>query len=300
MDHPTRERLWALGKGTFRAIGTMTASARPAPDFVIIGTKRGGTTSLYRHMLQHPAVMPMFPSARRLPLKKDIKAVRYFDSGFHRSFSWYRGHFPTRASRMLASRRVGGRVVSGEASPYYLFHPLAAERAGHLIPTTKVIILLRNPIDRAFSHYKERRREGIEKLSFEEAIEEEPLRLAGEEERLRADPYYYSYAHEHLSYVAQSLYSRSVARWQRHFSQSSMLVIRSEDLYENGVEVVARVLNFIGLEQAHSQELPKLNATSRSSMEPATRAKLAERFAPDVRELESTLGVELDWHLESG
>ena len=122
----------AAGSGAFRVAGGLTARFRPNPDFLLIGTKRGGTTSLYYDILKLPQVITLFPSAKRLPKANETKGIHYFDTNHHRGERWYRSHLPSRFARRKAEARVGKRVVVGEASPYYLFHPLAAERAAQV------------------------------------------------------------------------------------------------------------------------------------------------------------------------
>src|SRR4051794_33056344 len=175
--------LRAAARAAVRAAGMATAGARPLPDFLIIGAKRSGTTSLHNWLLAHPDVLPLFPSARRLPLRADIKGVHFFDAAPERSVRWYRSHFPTAVGRAVASRRSGGaRVLAGEATPYSLHPPRAAARAAAVVPDARLIVLLRDPVERAWSHWKEQRRRGFEPLdTFEAAIDAEPGRLAGED-----------------------------------------------------------------------------------------------------------------------
>jgi len=242
----------------------------------------------------------MFPSARYLPLQKDIKGVRFFDTGFHHTPWWYRGHFPSFPYRYSVKRRLGlTSVVLGEASPYYLFHPLAAERAARLVPKVKIIVLLRNPVDRAFSHYRERRSKGVETMTFEEALDAEPLRLAGEAERLRADPNYYSFCHEHLSYVSQSLYCRPLGAWLDRFPRSSVLVLRSEDLFEDSASVLQRTLRFLGVDPVSIGRAPRLNAAAEAALDDNLRARLSVMVAEDVENLQKTLGIDFGWNLGS-
>ena len=157
-----------------------TAGLRPPPDFLIIGTKRGGTTSFYFDLIAHPSYVRLYPPP--VPgLKQDAtKGVHYFDTNYTRGERWYRSYMPTSAARTRAARRSGGPVVAGEASPYYLFHPVAAERAHASVPEARIIALLRDPVSRTHSHWKERRRAEAEVLDFEEALAAEPGRLAGE------------------------------------------------------------------------------------------------------------------------
>src|SRR5436189_26280 len=121
---------------------------RPLPDFLILGAQKAGTTALYAYLRWHPQVTgPSF------------KEVSFFDRHYARGERWYRAHLPVRR-----------RAVVGEASPSYLFHPLAPERVARMLPEARLIALLRNPVDRAFSHYQHEVALGREQLSFEDAL----------------------------------------------------------------------------------------------------------------------------------
>ena len=148
------------------------------PDFLIIGTQRGGTTSLYNYLLARPQIA----AATR-------KEVHFFDNNFHRGIPWYRAHFPSLIQGDMAETIRGQRFITGEASPYYLFHPHAPARAALVVPKAKLIVLLRNPVDRAYSHYCRMVKKGRETLSFEDALAQEEIRTRGEGQRLAADPH---------------------------------------------------------------------------------------------------------------
>ena len=225
-------------KAALRLWGRLTARARPLPDFLIIGTRRGGTTSLSRYLRQHPQVAPTLIF---------VKGVKYFDENWQRGQLWYRSHFPTVTYRALLARG-GVPVVSGEASPSYLFHPLAARRPARTVPEAKLIVLLRNPIDRAFSHWKIRRMDGREPHeTFERALAAESERLAGERERIVRERSYYSFAYDHHSYLTQSLYYEPLCEWLRHYPRERLCVVRSEDLFEEPQRAYERVVSFLGL-----------------------------------------------------
>ena len=141
----------AAGRAAVRRYALATAGRRVLPDFLIAGAKRGGTTSLWKWLQQHPGVLPMFPAVQQ------IKSPHFFDIHWTRGERWYRSHFPTRAAVDRAAGRLGYRPVVGEASPYYMFHPFAPERVAATAPDAKVIMLLRDPVDRAYSNFRERR-----------------------------------------------------------------------------------------------------------------------------------------------
>src|SRR6266540_3594706 len=161
----------------------LTSGFRGLPSVLIIGAQRSGTTSLFNYLTQHPDVLP--------PLGKEI---HYFDFHYARGVDYYRGRFPY-------SHRLRNGALTLDATPYYLMHPLVPQRAARLLPDVKLIAVLRNPISRALSHYQHEVRGGREPLSFVEALDKEAERLAGEEERLREEPGYYSWNHHRYGYT---------------------------------------------------------------------------------------------------
>jgi hypothetical protein len=283
------------GSRAFRLLGAATARYRPDPDFLLIGAKRGGTTSLYYDILTMRGVLTLFPSARWLPKANETKGTHFFDTNYFRGEAWYRSYLPTHWARQRGADAAGGRVVVGEASPYYLFHPLAAERAAATVPDVKLIAILRDPVMRTYSHWKERRRNNAESLAFPDAIAAEEVRLAGEEERLRSDPQYYSYPHEQQSYIAQSRYARALRPWVQRFGRERLLVLISEEYHADPGAGLAQVADFLGIERPPVTMGRHLNAASGADLDPALRTELRALFDPDVRELEDLLGRRLPW-----
>jgi Sulfotransferase domain len=274
---------------TFRAYGILTSGLRPLPDFLIIGTKRGGTTSLYRYLAQHPAVVPPFP------LIETVKGVHYFDEQFDRSPLWYRSHFRSKPYLAVAERLRGQGLITGEASPNYLFHPLAAVRARATVPDAKIIVLLRNPIDRAYSHYRDMTKLGLEPLSFEDAIEQEPARLEGEVEKMLADPSYFGAAYDRYSYLARGRYVQQVPAWIEAFPPAQVLILPSEDLYTNPGRVYQRVLDLLGLPALDLPSYGRHNSLPASKLDRSIRRRLADYFAPHNQALFELLGMDFGW-----
>lgn len=257
---------------------TLTAPLRGLPSVLLIGAQRSGTTSLFNYLVRHPAVLP--------PLGKEI---HYFDLHYARGVRWYRGRFP------LAWRlRAGG--ITLDASPYYLLHPLAPERAARLLPDVKLVAVLRHPVDRAFSHYQHEVRDGRETLTFAEAIEREDQRLAGEEERLRDEPGYYSFNHHRYSYVRRGLYLEQLTRWTAQFPRERLLVLQSEALFREPGKVIGKVQDFLGLPQHRSGRYePFYQGNYDRHIPSELRRRLVDCFEPHNRELYRWLGEEFDW-----
>jgi sulfotransferase family protein len=271
-------------KAMWSGYAWLTSRGRVLPDFLIIGTQRGGTTSLYKYLVQHPNLSHAL-----------TKEIRFFDLNYHRGLPWYRSRFPSRRHREMSERRRGAGLMVGEASPDYLFHPLAPARVAHDLPQAKLIVLLRNPIDRAFSHYWHQFKRGHETLTFAAAIDAEPDRLAGELDKILADPSYVSYERHHHSYLARGIYVDQLAAWMELIPRDRFLIERSEDLFQDPRAVFRRVLEFLGLPDHDLTEYETFNAFSSGEMEPALRARLVEYFRPHNQRLEAMLGRALGW-----
>lgn len=283
------------GRAAVRSVGMVTAGSRPPPDFLLIGAKRGGTTSLYFHLLRHPQVVPLFPRPDHLPKATFTKGIHYFDANAHRGPRWYSSHLPSRRVRQGAEDRIGLPVVTGEASPYYLFHPLAPGRAAQLLPDVRLLALLRDPVERAFSHWKERRRAGAEPLGFADALAAEDDRLGVEEELLQSGALRASYAHEQQSYARQSEYVTSLQRWLGHYPAERLLVLVTEDYVADSAGVLAQCADFLGLRPADLPGAERRNRTAAAQLPAGVRRRLEERFAPCNDRLSGLLGRPLPW-----
>ena len=276
-------------KRAMRQYGELTAGLRRGPDFVVIGAKRGGTTSLYRYLLEHPSIVPLFPGALHM------KRPRYYDVHYARGLRWYRSHFPLMVGRRSLARPWAEPAIAGEASPYYLFHPLAAERLARDFPDARLIVMLRDPVERGYSHYKERRKHGAEPLGFEAALAAEPGRLRGEAERIIREPGYRSMEHEDHSYLAQGRYLDMLERWFALFPRDQFHIAISEEFYSDPDRVVNGIWSFLGLPPRALQSRTRHNYIPAPGIQPAMRQNLQAAFAEHNRELERLLGRALPW-----
>ena len=269
-----------------RFYGSRTAAHRPLPDYLIIGAKKGGTTSLTNWLIQHPDNLRMFPSFQAL------KSAHFFDCSFHEGVAWYRGHFPTERVR-----RQHPGAVTGEASPYYMFHPAAASRAISVLPNAKIIAVLRNPVSRAYSNYWDRVSAGSETLpTFEAALEAEEHRLAEvDHDRLLNDPSYYSFEHDQFTYLARGRYLEHLGTWLETYPAEQVLVLRAEDMYADPAAVFVQVQRFLGIRECHDVNLKTYNERSKPPIHPKTKARLAEYYRPHNEALYERLGRDLGW-----
>ncbi len=276
-----------LDKNVLRkAFRATTNSIRMVPDFIIIGTQKGGTTSLYRYLIEHPNVAPIY-----------VKEPHFFDIYYHKGLGWYRSHFPTAIEKYYARYVRKHDLITGEASPYYLFHPSAAQRVAKTLPKAKLIMLLRNPIDRAYSQYQHQLRQaGVEALSFEEAIDAEEKRLAGEEEKIHQNEKYASFNHRHYSYLARSTYINQLPAWLNIFPREQLLILKSEDLYANPASIIKQTLAYLNVPaNAQPRAYKPFNEAKYTPMKPETRARLVEYFKPYNARLYELLDRDFGW-----
>ena len=258
------------------AYGWVTSPFRPLPDFLVLGAQKAGTTALYEYLRRHPQISG--PS---------WKEVSFFDRHWARGESWYRGNFPNVA-------RTRGKHV-GEASPSYVFHTLAPVRVQEVVPEARLIVLVRNPVDRALSQYNHEVALGREPLPFEEALDAEEERLCGEQERMAADPRYFSREWWSHTYKARGRYAEQLERWLAVFPREQLFVLPSDDLGSDPARAHAQVLEFLGASPQRLDSYPRVYEREYEPMKPETRERLAAEFEEPNRRLYELLGRDLGW-----
>ena len=163
------------------------------------------------------------------------------------------------------------------------------------VPDAKLIALLRDPVDRALSHYHHEVALGREPLTFDEAIEAEPERTRGEEERLGREPGYFSHTWWDYTYLARGRYAEQLERWLAVFPREQLLIVASEELAAEPGETYARVVEFLGAPPHELGSYPRVYEQSYAEMRPDTRRRLAEYFAEPNRRLYELLGRDFGW-----
>ena len=278
-------------KGALRAAEEGRSGGGPVtgalPDFLVIGVGKGGTTFLYHLLTQHPLVEPAAS-----------KEIHFFDNRFGQGVEWYRHCFP-------APRRKDGRTtVTGEATPF-MFWPLVPGRVAEVVPRARLIALLRNPVDRAYSSYQQMVRRKMTSLTFEEVVEKEKtLLLKASQLDGHRWKEYFAAADDAASSrftgncISKGLYAEQLRRWSEHFDREQMLILKSEDFFARPQEVLGQVFRFLDLpewEPDPSVFERKRNSRRYEKMDPQTRRSLEEYFAPHNRRLYDFLGRDLGW-----
>jgi hypothetical protein len=258
------------------------------PDVLLIGASKCGTSSLAAHLSSHPDCMPPF-----------FKEVRYFDSSRIpvADLDGYRAHFPTVAHRKARELVSGRRVWTGDFSPTYYDHPHAPRRVFEVLgPHVKLIMMVRNPIDRAFSQYRFQKGIGNEReVHFEKALELEESRVAGEAEKQRADESYFSLPLNKYGYVTRSMYLQYIRNWHQYYDPSQLLIVRFEDFKRTPQLVFDGVCDFIGSPRCRiGNEIHNVSKV-REEMSTGTRARLVDVFRAHNEEMSDYLARDIDW-----
>ncbi|MEG4250642.1 tetratricopeptide repeat protein [Microcoleus sp. Pol10D4] len=238
------------------------------PNFIIIGSQRCGTTSLYTYLAQHPQILT--------PIKKEMDFLSWH---FDRGIDWYLAHFPPMPE--------GEEFLTGEASPSYFDYREAPERLYSLFPEAKLIVLLRNPVDRAISQFYRLTGLNWEARSLDQAISDEIERLSQNPE--------YIIGEEPGNYLARGRYIEFIKNWRTFFPQEQLLILKSEDFYAGAATTVKQVLEFLDLPEYQLSEYQNANPGSYQPINESVRDRLSDYFRPYNQELEEYLGRQFDW-----
>ena len=243
------------------------------PKFLIIGSMRCGTTSLYEYLTQHPQFLPA--------IKKEIK---FFNFNFSSGKSWYQAHFPAIADNQ--------KYFTAEASPDYLYYPYIAKKIADLFPNIKLVVMLRNPVDRSISQYYHWLKVGAEYRPLEEVISSE-LELI----KQMAQPSFDGNLKQKrkVGCLLESVYIYFLEKWLRIFPREQLLILKSEDFYTNPPKTLSQVCNFVGLPDYQLTEYKTYNAGSYKKIDESTRQTLVDCFHPHNQRLQEFLGMNFSW-----
>jgi len=262
----------------------VTAPLHVLPDFYIIGTQKGGTSSLYDYLITHPSIEPCY-----------TKEPSYFDRYFERGLHWYKVSFPFKLHKFIKINFFKKNFLTGEASVRYLDHPFAPQRIKEITPDAKFIILLRNPVDRAHSHYTMIQRRNSEPSSFEKAIEDEEQRITEPFNKMLNDSNYYSDIYFRHAYLHRGLYVDKIKRWMEVFPKEQFLIIQSEEFFKNPSKTYNDVLEFLGLPSHDLKTYEPIRKQKKSILKKQTQQKLQNYFKPHNEKLYNFLGKKFDW-----
>ncbi len=264
LRHLAARRLHALRRGE-----------RELPTYFIVGAKRAGTTSLDEYVVDHPLVLRGLVE----------KGCRYYDVNYERGPAWFRSHLPLSADLDRLERDLGARPIFGESSPYYCYHPEAPARIAADVPQARLILVLRDPVQRAWSHYRYEVARGFETLGPDAALEAEAGRLAQADDEARW------YSHRHHSYVGRSRYAEALRRLRQHFPAEQVLVVQSERIFTEPETTMAGVFDHLGLAPHRQGDYRAHKALSVEAVPPGFAATVRAALVDDLADLEGLCGL---------
>ncbi|MDQ6935124.1 MAG: sulfotransferase domain-containing protein [Actinomycetota bacterium] len=255
--------------------GMLTSRWRATPGVLVVGAQRCGTTTLFRLLSGHPALARPTLS----------KGIGYFDLHYDRGPAWYAGHFPIRRDGKTAFENSG----------YYLFHPLAPERIAGDLPEVRVIAMVRDPVERAYSAHAHETRRGFESEPFAVAVDLEEARLAGEVSRMRSDPGYQSFEHRHHGYLGRGRYAEQLQPYLDLLGPDRVLVLDPWLTSDSFRTEWIRALDWLGQSRWVPDEIGAWNQAPRTPMADHLRARLSAYFEPHDAALAPILGRTPSW-----
>ena len=261
----------------------MTSFLHVLPDFYIIGVEKAGTSSLFGYLTQHPYAYA--------PISKEIN---FYSKYYSKGIDWYKICFPFKFEKFF-KKMINGKFITGEASVRYFDYPHSLNRLKKFTPKAKLILMLRNPIDRAFSEFASTSRTGRETLSFQDAINSEETRTAEEYNKMLKNENYFHETFFRFAYLKRGIYADNLERWFKIFPREQFLIIKSEDFFENPSVVYNRALSFLSLPKWELDEYTIWRRINKSTMDESFRKKLVEYFRPHNERLYKLIGENFHW-----
>ena len=260
----------------------LTSNSRVLPNFFVIGGVRCGTTSLYHYLGQHNCIK-----------QAAYDELGYFDDNFHLGVNWYRSLFPTKFVQKKTEAEFK-KFLTYDVTPFYIYNPLVVDRIFKFSPNAKIIAVLRNPIDRAYSNYNNKiQEEGDTKTTFEEVVYSEIEKIESNENNQKNNAFLVDEFYELL--LARGFYSKQLEYWFKKFPRNNMLLISSEELAVNTDKIVSKIFEFLEVPDQKINDLTKQNKIKYPKMKDSTREILINFFKPHNEKLFEMLGSKFDW-----
>jgi hypothetical protein len=266
-------------------LARLTSFSRMMPDIFIGGVQKGGTSSLYYAMVQHPQIIP----GKR-------KEIFYYNitPNYGKGLSYYKQFFGTSLYKTFKTISGGKPVHTIDATTHMLDCKEAPSRILNDVLNAKMIFILRDPSERAFSQYKMSVKKGFEKTSFENALKLEEERIKDGLTHVLADPKH-NYAYQRLAYRSKGLYADHLKYWFNNFPKENIHVINAEEFYKAPSSVYKELCRFLDIDENISVKFEKKNEGKEGTMDPKTKAALQEFYKPHNEELYKLLNKRYDW-----
>jgi hypothetical protein len=264
-----------------RHIFAITGFIRVIPDFLVIGAKRCGTTSLYQHLPEHPCIS-----------KSPHDNMGFFNDNFHLGVNWYKSFFPTTFTRKKIKSKFGD-FLAFDVTTKYMEEESTANNVYQTKPNMKIIIILRNPVDRAYSQYHLSVRQTAERRSFEDVVEENMNRLNKEShEHYEIKP---KFSAKEDNYLKKGLYALQLRYWLKIFPRENILIVSTEEFESNQQIIYNKIFEFLNISKFEVKNTKKMQKGNYPPIKSETRNLLLDYFRPHNHELFELINMEFDW-----
>ena len=267
-----------------RAFQMATSSIRILPDFIIIGSSKAGTWAIHNYLLQHPDI------------DYSARNIHFFEYAYSNKISWYKSHFPTKLYKSLVESIHKRKCLMSEHTSTYLHHPLIPQRVKDSIPDVKLIVSLRNPIDRAYSNYHMFVRIGVEKRTFEDAVfsEIKRIEIIKENDNFQIKNPNFSNCVE-FNYLRHGTYVDKLENWLKFFRREQFCIVENKDLSKNPQQVLDKIFEFLNVPHFKLRQEERWNVGKYKKMKESTRKTLEDFFKPYNERLYKLLGQNFSW-----
>ena len=264
-----------------RHIFAITGFIRVIPDFLVIGAKRCGTTSLYQHLPEHPCIS-----------KSPHDNMGFFNDNFHLGVNWYKSFFPTIFTRNKIKSEFGN-FLAFDVTTTYMEEESTANNVYQIKPNMKIIVILRNPVDRAYSQYHLSVRQTAERRSFEDVVEENMNRLNKEShEHYEIKP---KFSVEEDNHLKKGLYALQLRYWLKIFPRENILIVSTEEFESNQQIIYNKIFEFLNISKFEVKNTKKMQKGNYPPIKSETRNLLLDYFRPHNHELFELINMEFDW-----
>ena len=266
-----------------RHIFAITGFIRVIPDFLVIGAKRCGTTSLYQHLSEHPCIS-------RSPRDN----IGFFNENYHLGINWYKSLFPTVFYKKKMESK-NKHCLFFDVTSTYMEEELTAKNVYEVNPNQKIIVILRNPVDRAYSHYHVNVKEKSEKRSFEDAIFEEMNRIKSERIIQNKNKNLRVFTPNNIHYLKKGFYALQLKSWFKIFPREQILVLSTEEFQEDQNLIYKKIFDFLNIPNMKIKSTEKMEKGNYIPMKDKTRTLLLDYFIQYNHELFELINSEFNW-----
>ncbi len=255
----------------------ITAAQRKLPDFLVIGGKRCGTTTLFEFLRQHQMIA-----------EPVIDHMGFFDDNYSIGINYYKSFFPIKTEETA-------KKLDYDVTTSYLTSPFVAERVAKEIPNVKIIVLLRNPTSRAWSDYNASQKKDASEEEFQTYIDDELQELEASDFEEKVSKNDYNMSEPFSNFIKKGLYSVYLKKWLKLFPRKNFLFISTESFSNDENKVFKQIFDFLGLSNFEIHKLQRMSKGNYEKLNPKIKNKLDLFFAPHNDELFKLINEKYDW-----